>query len=209
MMSTSHVVVPSGLLHMRKIQHLDPVRHKRQMLTSLTAVRPDILETRRWAFPSGQRQTTWQHTLTVRTVRTQPGCWKYPGSSCCGHTDICCPSERSISQGPELHCELVVGQVWEGKGGSVRLKRECTSCTAVLHGCTRHPPLGVDAFCHWPWPKAVFPHFPRFHDSCPLLTCVQEENLVVIPVAPECTDAPSQQDSVIFQLLVIGQQLWA
>lgn len=93
-------------------------------------------------------------------------------------------------------------------------------------------PLGVDAFVHHPWPRALLYAFPPVSLIPRLLSRVQDERLHIILIAPEGTsaawfptmvhllagdpwqlswqgDALSQLEGAIQQFPVIGQRLWA
>ncbi|XP_033980402.1 uncharacterized protein LOC117477766 [Trematomus bernacchii] len=134
-----------------------------------------------------------------------------------------------------LHPELV-SQVWSRFGRAevdLFAARENAQCALWFSLRTQdHPPLGVDAFAHRPWPKVLLYAFPPVPLIPRFLDRVQEERLTAILIAPERTgaswfpclqrmlsgrpweipwrrDALSQVEGAISGHPVLGQRLWA
>ncbi|XP_033996615.1 LOW QUALITY PROTEIN: uncharacterized protein LOC117490940 [Trematomus bernacchii] len=134
-----------------------------------------------------------------------------------------------------LHPELV-SQVWSRFGRAevdlfaARGNAQCALWFSLK--AQDHPPLGVDAFAHRPWPRGLLYAFPPVPLIPRFLDRVQEERLSVILIAPEHTgaswfpclqrtlsgrpweipwrgDALSQVEGAINSHPVIGQHLWA
>ena len=134
-----------------------------------------------------------------------------------------------------LHPELV-SQVWSRFGRAevdlfaARGNAQCALWFSLK--AQDHPPLGVDAFAHRPWPRGLLYAFPPVPLIPRFLDRVQEERLSVILIAPERTgaswfpclqrtlsgrpweipwrgDALSQVEGAINSHPVIGQHLWA
>ena len=141
------------------------------------------------------------------------------------------PSQNEWRLNPSL-----VQMLWSRFGRAevdLFASREDAQCALWFSMSARdNPPLGVDAFSHKPWPKALLYAFPPVPLIPRLLARIQEERLSVILVAPERTsaswfptmiqllcgkpwrlpwrrDALSQLDGAILHFPVIGQQLWA
>ena len=87
-----------------------------------------------------------------------------------------------------LHPELV-SQVWSRFGRAevdLFAARENAQCALWFSLRTQdHPPLGVDAFAHRPWPKVLLYAFPPVPLIPRFLDRVQEERLTAILIAPE------------------------
>lgn len=80
MMSVSHMVVPPGLLHMRRIQrwfsrlHLNPSQHKRRMLTIPSALQKVQLQCRAKLTPklaNSNRQPANHSVIIIQTTTTE------------------------------------------------------------------------------------------------------------------------------------------
>ncbi|KAK5932172.1 hypothetical protein CgunFtcFv8_003898 [Champsocephalus gunnari] len=89
-----------------------------------------------------------------------------------------------------LHPELV-SQVWSRFGtAEVDLFAAPGNAQCALWFSLRrqnHPPLGVDAFAHRPWPRVLLYAFPPIPLIPWFLDRVQEERLVEVLIAPERT----------------------
>ncbi|KAK5905122.1 hypothetical protein CesoFtcFv8_006620 [Champsocephalus esox] len=144
-------------------------------------------------------------------------------------------NRRGPRQGDwSLHPELV-SQVWSRFGtAEVDLFAARGNAQCALWFSLRrqdHPPLGVDAFAHRPWPRVLLYAFPPVPLIPRFLDRVQEERLVAVLIAPERTgaswfpcmqrmlsgrpweipwrrDALSQVEGAISGHPVLGQRLW-
>ncbi|KAK5900921.1 hypothetical protein CgunFtcFv8_025841 [Champsocephalus gunnari] len=91
-----------------------------------------------------------------------------------------------------LHPELIA-QVWSRFGrAEVDLFAAHGNAQCELWfslSAREHPPLGVDAFAHRPWPRGLLYAFPPVPLIPRFLDRVQEERLSVILIAPERTGA--------------------
>ncbi|XP_034723628.1 uncharacterized protein LOC117942325 [Etheostoma cragini] len=103
-----------------------------------------------------------------------------------------------MSRGGPSHNEwrlnpTIVQMLWSSFGEAevdLFASRENTQCTLWFSLSARdNPPLGVDACSHKPWPKTLLYAFPPVPLIPRLLERVQEENLLIVLVAPERTSA--------------------
>ncbi|KAK5881766.1 hypothetical protein CesoFtcFv8_022528 [Champsocephalus esox] len=289
MMSAGHVVIPLGLLYMRRLQRwfirlrIDPVRQRRRGVCVPPSVGLDLTY---WKNPhvlsvgvplgrvtshtsvfTDASLSGWGGTCMSQAVGGTVAAAHVPSYKRAGitHRMESNPALRPVAV--ESSCDDSDRQQ---NGGSLhKSSGRCTISAAAGHSQAAvvlgahthdldqsnvyswraeqrggphvqrrslrrqdHPPLGVDAFAHRPWPRVLLYAFPPVPLIPRFLDRVQEERLVAVLIAPERTgaswfpcmqrmlsgrpweipwrrDALSQVEGAISGHPVLGQRLWA